>query len=133
MGIYLFKIFQQTKMTRNMPLGFLISIVFASAPVIWKWIAKDESFFCHENLNIFALQWLVTFSLKFINFLLIRSVIILFEIKLFVKMHIMTMIDENFAINNNMTCILPKISIGNSGNFKQLLNFIQVMQKMDDI
>ena len=48
-------------------------------------------------------------------------------------MHIMTMIDQNFALNNNMTCILPKISVGNSDNIKNILNLVQVMQQMDDI
>jgi hypothetical protein len=41
-GIYLFKIFQQTELNMYVPIGLLMCMTLASLPVIFKWIAKDE-------------------------------------------------------------------------------------------
>lgn len=87
----------------------IISFIYACIPVIWKLIVRDESYLCKENWIMFGLQWPAIFAFKLLNFFLINIVIVMFQMKVEFKSQIISMIDPRFAINKNITPILPKI------------------------
>ena len=100
LGIYLWKYYRE-KLLRLPSIIFLsIAFLYASIPAVWKLIIKDETFFCKENMIIFGIQFFPMFWLKLSSLTLSNYTVHLYKIKLHFKMHILTMIDPQYAVNN---------------------------------
>jgi hypothetical protein len=104
--------------------GVLISFVYSFIPLIWKKFAKEEAFFHRENYIIFGLLFFNIFSLSFLNWAVIKRLEIFFDMKLYFKMTIMSMLDPNFAVINKMEQKMPFILESSPQNLMQFINMV---------
>lgn len=90
-------------------IGMTLTLVYSLIPIIWKKIAHEEEFFCKENYLVFGLLFMNIFSLAMLNWYLIKLLEIFFDMKLYFKMNIISMLDPDFAITHKMEQKMPLI------------------------
>ena len=99
--------------------GLLISIVYASIPLIWKGlISRDDSYNCRENWIIFAIQWLGMFSYKLFVYLLMIFALLIVEMKLDFKKQIIATINPTLKYSHKITPVLPEMLVASSSNIQ---------------
>ena len=99
--------------------GVLISIFYASIPLIWKGlISRDDSYNCRKNWMIFAIQWLGMFLYKLFNYLLVVFAVLVVQMKLDFKKQIIATISPTMKYTHKITPVLPELLEASSSNIQ---------------
>ena len=61
---------------------------------------------------------------KMVNFMLMRFLIVMLNLRLFFKQQVLAMVDPKFAVNFKINRVLPKMNRTNASNVKQIFNFM---------